>query len=94
LHENAAEFPFFWCFWPAAVAAALGQKVTAAVGLLAGATQERCIHPGFLRHLVSPLSDRFEPPHRVPARWKNISRRPDGVGNFQQLVGDYHESDF
>jgi hypothetical protein len=41
---------------------------------------------GLWAHLTLPG---FEPPLSGPGPVRNKSRRPDGVGNFNQLVGDY-----
>src|SRR5258707_6306316 len=45
--------------------------------------------PDFSGIWSHPYLPGFEPPASGPGPVKNKSRRPDGVANFQQLVGDY-----
>src|SRR6185436_11509775 len=45
--------------------------------------------PDFSGIWSHPFLTGFEPPASGPGPVRNRSRRPDGVGNFQQLVGDY-----
>ena len=66
---------------------ALGQA--APVGPARGAPQSAGSIPDFSGIWSHPYLTGFEPPASGPGPVKNTSRRPDGVGNFQQLVGDY-----
>jgi hypothetical protein len=45
--------------------------------------------PDFSGVWAHPYLTGFEPPAAGPGPVRNRSRRPDGVANFQQLVGDY-----
>ena len=45
--------------------------------------------PDFSGIWSHPFLTGFEPPASGPGPVRNRSRRPDGVANFQQLVGDY-----
>jgi hypothetical protein len=45
--------------------------------------------PDFSGIWSHPYLTGFEPPASGPGPVRNRSRRADGVGNFQQLVGDY-----
>src|SRR5262245_12238163 len=45
--------------------------------------------PDFSGVWAHPFLTGFEPPASSPGPVLNTSRRPDGVANFQQLVGDY-----
>jgi len=45
--------------------------------------------PDFSGTWAHPYLTGFEPPASGPGPVRNRSRRPDGVANFQQLVGDY-----
>ena len=54
---------------------------------LRGATKEPI--PDFSGVWSHPFLTGFEPPASGPGPITNRSRRPDGIGNFQQLVGDY-----
>ena len=45
--------------------------------------------PDFSGIWAHPFLTGFEPPESGPGPVLNRSRRPDGAGNFQQLVGDY-----
>jgi hypothetical protein len=45
--------------------------------------------PDFSGIWSHPFLTGFEPPRSGPGPVKNRSRRPDGVANFRQLVGDY-----
>src|SRR5580765_6343471 len=63
----------------AAVAtSALGQNLQSASSI-----------PDFSGVWSHPFLTGFEPPQSGPGPVRNRSRRPDGVANFQQLVGDY-----
>ena len=73
--------------WAAAAAAlALGQ--TAALGPAASAAPGAASVPDFSGIWAHPYLTGFEPPASGPGPVTNRSRR-NGVGNFQQLVGDY-----
>jgi len=45
--------------------------------------------PDFSGNWAHPFLTGFEPPASGPGPVRNTSRRPDGVANFQKLVGDY-----
>src|ERR1700704_4112853 len=53
------------------------------------ATPSAASIPDFSGVWSHPYLTGFEPPASGPGPVKNKSRRPDGVANFQQLVGDY-----
>jgi hypothetical protein len=53
------------------------------------AAQDRKAIPDFSGIWAHPFLTGFEPPASGPGPVLNRSRRPDGVANFQQLVGDY-----
>jgi hypothetical protein len=57
---------------------------TTAQGVTAGVAG-----PDFSGIWAHPFLTGFEPPASGPGPVLNTARRPDGVGNFQQLVGDY-----
>jgi hypothetical protein len=63
--------------------AAPPDAVAAAGGAPSGAT------PDFSGVWAHPYLTGFEPPASGPGPVLNRSRRPDGVANFQQLVGDF-----
>jgi hypothetical protein len=62
---------------------------TAAVGPGNSATQNGASIPDFSGIWAHPFLTGFEPPRSGPGPVRNRSRRPDGVANFQRLVGDY-----
>ena len=62
---------------------------TAAVGPGNSATQNGASIPHFFGIWAHPFLTGFEPPRSGPGPVRNRSRRPDGVANFQRLVGDY-----
>jgi len=70
----------------AAATFALGQA--APVGT-ASARKSAAAIPDFSGIWSHPYLTGFEPPASGPGPVTNKSRRADGVGNFQQLVGDY-----
>src|SRR5258706_1651448 len=55
----------------------------------AKAAQPAAAIPDFSGIWSHPYLTGFEPPASGPGPVRNKSRRPDGVANFQQLVGDY-----
>jgi hypothetical protein len=65
----------------AAAMPAFAQTVAPAAGPAAGGTQNAVSIPD--------LSGIFEPPLSGPGPVRNKSRLPNGVANFQRLVGDY-----
>ena len=74
----------------AAVAtSALGQTLMPTVGPASSGTQGAASIPDFSGVWSHPFLTGFEPPQSGPGPVRNRSRRPDGVANFQQLVGDY-----
>src|SRR5437762_11625654 len=75
-----------------AIAAAppiLAQKVPA---IMSASAAQGAI-PDFSGIWAHPYLTGFEPPASGPGPVRNRSRRPDGVANFQQLVGRLHQSD-
>src|SRR5437016_8165242 len=80
-------------FWMALAAAgttpAFGQTVAPAIGLTTSVTKSAAPIPDFSGMWAHPFLTGFEPPPSGPGPVRNTSRRPDGVANFQQLVGDY-----
>jgi hypothetical protein len=70
-------------------AAFLGLAVAAILASPTRSTQGAESIPDFSGIWSHPYLTGFEPPASGPGPVKNKSRRPDGVGNFQQLVGDY-----
>src|SRR5258706_4434825 len=73
----------------AAVAATFALGQAAPIGSAESANQSAASVPDFSGIWSHPYLTGFEPPASGPGPVKNKSRRPDGVGNFQQLVGDY-----
>src|SRR5205823_13425671 len=68
---------------------ALGQTVApAAVPATSGAPSAAAV-PDFSGIWAHPFLPGFEPPRSGPGPVRNRSRRPDGVSNWNQLVGDY-----
>jgi hypothetical protein len=53
------------------------------------AAQNRTAVPDLTGNWAHPFLTGFEPPASGPGPVLNRSRRPDGVANFQQLVGDH-----
>jgi len=72
-----------------AVTPAWGQDVTPAVGPAGSVMQSAASIPDLSGIWAHPYLTGFEPPVSGPGPVRNRSRRPDGVANFQQLVGDY-----
>ena len=54
-----------------------------------GYTQSPASIPDFSGVWAHPYLTGFEPPASGPGPVRNRSRRPDGVANFRELVGDY-----
>ena len=79
---------FLWLVMVAAAAAAAwGQTAAPAAGPAGSATPSTAV-PDFSGIWAHPYLTGFEPPAAGPGPVTNRSRR-NGVGNFQQLVGDY-----
>jgi hypothetical protein len=75
-----------------AATSALGQTAAPEVRATAGKAQSAVSAPStpdFSGIWAHPFLTGFEPPASGPGPVKNRSRRPDGVANFQRLVGDY-----
>jgi hypothetical protein len=53
------------------------------------AAQNRAPIPDLSGNWAHPFLTGFEPPASGPGPVLNTARRPDGVANFQQLVGDH-----
>jgi hypothetical protein len=73
----------------AAATPSFGQTVAPAVGPAAGATPGAASIPDFSGIWAHPYLTGFEPPPSGAGPVRNKSRLPNGVGNFQLLVGDY-----
>jgi hypothetical protein len=73
----------------AAATPALGQTVAPAPGRASSGTQGVASILDFSGVWVHPSWPGFEPPASGPGPVVNKSRRPDGAGNSNQLVGDY-----
>jgi hypothetical protein len=68
----------------------LSGALAVAIATSAGsAEQNRASVPDFSGNWAHPFLTGFEPPASGPGPVLNRSRRPDGVANFQQLVGDH-----
>ena len=83
--------PFLLLVTLAAVAAtpAFGQAVPPAAGPVDGGVQNAASIPDFSGIWSHPYLTGFEIPFSGPGPVLNRSRSPNGVANFQQLVGDY-----
>src|SRR6266481_8248563 len=68
---------------------AFGQTVAPAVAPAAGGAQSAASIPNFSGMWAHPYLTGFEPPLSGPGPVRNKSRRPNGVANFSELVGDY-----
>jgi hypothetical protein len=73
----------------AATTPAVAQPVAPAVGPAAGGKQSAASIPDFSGIWAHPYLTGFEPPPSGPGPVLNKSRLPNGVANFQMLVGDY-----
>ena len=79
-----------WGTLAAAVATpGFGQTVTPAAGPATSNTQSAASIPNFSGMWAHPYLTGFEPPLSGPGPVRNKSRRPNGVANFSELVGDY-----
>ena len=72
--------------WAALAAAVATPSFAQTAG---GSAQGTASIPDFSGMWAHPFLTGFEPPPSGPGPVRNTSRRPDGVANFQQLVGDY-----
>jgi hypothetical protein len=68
---------------------ASAQAVPPAVGSAGSITRGVAFIPDLSGTWAHPYLTGFEPPASGPGPVRNRSRRPDGVANFNQLVGDY-----
>jgi hypothetical protein len=73
----------------AAATPVVGQTVAPAVAPATKVAPNAASIPDFSGLWVHPFLTGFEPPRSGPGPVRNKSRRPDGVANFAQLVGDY-----
>jgi hypothetical protein len=73
----------------AAATPALGQITSPLVPPIVGAGQDVPSVPNLSGRWAHPYLTGFEPPRSGPGPVRNRSRLPNGVANFQQLVGDY-----
>jgi hypothetical protein len=65
------------------------QDVAPAIRPAGNTTQSAASIPDFSGIWAHPYLTGFEPPASGPGPVLNRSRRPDGVANFNRLVGDY-----
>jgi hypothetical protein len=80
---------FLWTALVSALATtAFAQAVSSAAAQTEASKPSSAI-PDFSGVWAHPYLTGFEPPASGPGPVLNRSRRPDGVANFQQLVGDY-----
>jgi hypothetical protein len=68
---------------------AWAQAVPPVTGQVESGTRTAASIPDFSGVWAHPYLTGFEPPASGPGPVRNRSRRPDGVANFQRLVGDY-----
>src|SRR5258707_10278493 len=73
----------------AAAAPAWGQTAAPPVRPTAGIAQDVASIPVLSGRWAHPYLTGFEPPVSGPGPVRNKSRLPNGVANFQKLVGDY-----
>ncbi|HWN51023.1 MAG TPA: hypothetical protein VNO18_14585 [Xanthobacteraceae bacterium] len=73
----------------AATTPALGQTAAPPVQPTAGIAQDVASIPALSGRWAHPYLTGFEPPRSGPGPVRNKSRLPNGVANFQQLVGDH-----
>src|ERR1700688_805682 len=73
----------------AAATPALGQTAAPPVGPAARTAPDVASIPNLSGRWAHPYLTGFEPPRSGPGPVTNKSRLPNGVANFQQLVGDY-----
>jgi hypothetical protein len=78
-----------WASLAAATPPAFAQTAAPAAGPPAGGSQAAAPIPNLSGLWAHPYLTGFEPPRSGPGPVRNKSRLPSGVGNFQQLVGDY-----
>src|SRR5215475_13372667 len=68
---------------------AWAQAVSPAAGTAGSDARGAASIPDFSGTWAHPYLTGFEPPQSGPGPVRNRSRRPDGVANFNKLVGDY-----
>ena len=68
---------------------AWAQAVSPTTGAAGSGPRSAASIPDFSGVWAHPYLTGFEPPASGPGPVRNRSRRPDGVANFNQLVGDY-----
>src|SRR5215471_19480793 len=68
---------------------ACAQAVSPAAGTAGSDARGAAAIPDFSGTWAHPYLTGFEPPESGPGPVLNRSRRPDGVANFNRLVGDY-----
>ena len=83
------DFLLVMTFAGAAAIPALGQSAAPSAGPSDSGAQSAASIPDFSGIWAHPYLTGFEPPALGSGPVRNRSRRPDGVANFQQLVGDY-----
>src|SRR5215468_9710018 len=86
---NVQPRDFLLCAMLVAATPALAQTVAPSVPPAAGRAQDGAAIPQFSGRWAHPYLTGFEPPRSGPGPVRNKSRLPNGVANFQQLVGDY-----
>src|SRR5215471_21326805 len=83
MHARLGDFALFATL--VAATPALGQTAAPTAGIAQGTAPI----PNLSGRWAHPYLPGFEPPGSGPGPVRNRSRLPSGVGNFQQLVGDY-----
>ena len=84
------DFLYLVTFAAVVAPAALGQTVVPALGPASTNRSNTVSIPDFSGLWFHPTSPGFEPPATGAGPISNRSRRPDGRGNFNRLVGDYN----
>jgi len=88
MNKQRPEFIWLMTLLAAAATPALGQTIAPVVGPANRAHVASSI-PDFSGVWTHPFWPGFDPPLSGPGPITNSSRRPDGAGNSNQLVGDY-----
>src|SRR5262245_31744650 len=83
------DFLLFMTMLSAIVTSAWAQSAAPTTGPTGSNTRSAASIPDFSGVWAHPYLTGFEPPASGPGPVRNRSRRPDGVANFRQLVGDH-----
>ena len=87
---NLQRRDFFWLVMVSAISTpAWPQAVSSAADSVGSDMRNAASVPDLSGTWAHPYLTGFEPPAAGPGPVRNRSRRPDGVANFQQLVGDF-----